>query len=282
MTVDPGPAQTQLPLEGSDHRWPSADRFPHNFGSETVGPRILEDLLASSRPLLVTGYAGLEELLGFFSQCGSGKGGGQTRSVRLLVGVEPVLRRPSDVPALATSLQREARDFWLHHGVSLLNARDLLATLALLRDGTIRVRISGASRIHAKIYVGEEAVTLGSSNFTRAGLGRNLEGNARFQRADEDTRYREASALAEKLWEEGADYTEGFTALLETLLRKVSWEEALARASAELLDGEWAPRRSDEVDDGPTLWPSQRQGIAQALWVLENHGAVLVADATGC
>ena len=32
--------------------------------------------------------------------------------------------------------------------------------------------------------------------------------------------------------------------------------------------------------DAPPFWPSQRQGIAQALWVLEHVGSVLVADAS--
>ncbi|MGI8685332.1 MAG: hypothetical protein ACR2MO_09635 [Acidimicrobiales bacterium] len=29
------------------------------------------------------------------------------------------------------------------------------------------------------------------------------------------------------------------------------------------------------------MWPSQRSGIAQALWIIETVGSVLVADATG-
>src|SRR5690606_18080168 len=32
---------------------------------------------------------------------------------------------------------------------------------------------------------------------------------------------------------------------------------------------------------GLRLWPHQRQGIAQALWVLDNVGSVLIADSPG-
>ena len=67
--------------------------------------------------------------------------------------------------------------------------------------------------------------------------------------------------------------------LLEGLLSKVGWQEALARACAEILEGDWAPTVSGGSD--ASLWPSQEQGIAQSLWVLENVGSVLVADATG-
>ncbi|MCZ7140631.1 DEAD/DEAH box helicase family protein, partial [Salmonella enterica subsp. enterica] len=66
-------------------------------------------------------------------------------------------------------------------------------------------------------------------------------------------------------------------------LKVVSWQEALARACSELLEGQWAKHYIEQhIDLGDTkLWPSQEQGIAQALWILENVGSVLVADPTG-
>lgn len=260
--------------------WPPASRFPHNFGVETVGPRVRQDLLASKATLVVTGYAGIEHLLGFFESWSSVDGSEERRPVRLLIGVEPT--RPAMRPSLQPAdVDREVRDFWLPRGISLLNSRELLTTLQLLREGRIEARLSSGTRVHAKIYVGDYAVTLGSSNFTRPGLESNLEANARFERELEPERYQEAVALAENLWVEGRDYTVGFMELLEGLLRKVSWQEALARACAELLEGDWAPEHMLSPGDRPRLWPSQEQGIAQALWVLENHGAVLVADATG-
>ncbi len=61
----------------------------------------------------------------------------------------------------------------------------------------------------------------------------------------------------------------------------MSWQEALARAAADLLEGEWADRYLVSDAAGRQLWPSQRLGIAQALWITERVGSVLVADATG-
>ncbi|MBV5328749.1 MAG: hypothetical protein JZU65_14150, partial [Chlorobium sp.] len=71
--------------------------------------------------------------------------------------------------------------------------------------------------------------------------------------------------------------------LLKKLLRVVSWQEALGRACGELLEGEWAKQyiKTSNVSSGNELWPSQKGGIAQALWMVENVGSVLVADATG-
>ena len=89
--------------------------------------------------------------------------------------------------------------------------------------------------------------------------------------------------IAENFWSIGRDYKDELIALLEQLLRVVSWQEALARASAELLEGEWAEAylRGDYLAGTEKLWPSQRQGIAQALYVLSQQGSVLVADTTG-
>lgn len=157
--------------------------------------------------------------------------------------------------------------------------------MAHIRAGRIEARFVDCEsrRLHAKIYCGADAVTLGSSNFTANGLDRQLECNARFQREHDKKRFREASLIAENYWNIGTDYTQELLALLEQLLRVVTWQEALARACAELLEGEWAARYLEgQLDLGDTrLWPSQQLGIAQALWVIENIGSVLVADPTG-
>ena len=57
----------------------------------------------------------------------------------------------------------------------------------------------------------------------------------------------------------------------------------MARACGELLEGEWAQQyiKIGNFGYGNELWPSQKAGIAQALWMVENVGSVLVADATG-
>ena len=65
------------------------------------------------------------------------------------------------------------------------------------------------------------------------------------------------------------------------MLRFVTWQEALARACADLLDGQWAAGYLGATAGISRLWPSQVAGIAEALWVVENVGSVLIADATG-
>ena len=71
--------------------------------------------------------------------------------------------------------------------------------------------------------------------------------------------------------------------LLSRLLQVVTWEEALARAIAELLGGKWMKRYPDSFRnlEASDLWPAQKEAIGMTLYVLDNHGSALIADPTG-
>jgi len=278
------PFKEQLPLGLPDNRprWPEHDRFPRNADGTTVGEQLLADLCSSPEPLVITGYAGVEHVLTFLHMASDHlRSCGSEGCARILIGAEPHLGPSLHARLGAESIEPELMDYWLKRSVSILQWPALLASIELLESGHLLVRSSGGTRIHAKVYIGERAVTLGSSNFTEPGLKRNLEANVRFTASEDAARFGESSDLAEKLWSLGHDFNEGFSELLTQLLRKVSWEEALARACGLLLEADWASPALAGIGTGPPLWPSQEQGIAQAMWVLENVGSVLIADATG-
>jgi len=119
----------------------------------------------------------------------------------------------------------------------------------------------GPTRLHAKLYIGEEAVTVGSGNFTGAGFIRQLEANARFGRRTDESRYNELVQIAANYWDVAVPCAEQLIDLLRTLLQVVTWQEALARACAELLEGEWASRyvAGDHAYD--QLWPARLYGL---------------------
>lgn len=274
--------QLGLDLPETGRPWPKHARFPHNADGEEVGGQLIADLLDSDSPLMVAGYASVERILALAHEFHRrGESQGAARRMRVLIGVEPTLRSELRGPRSVGALEREIADYWLSQGVSTTQWRGLMTTIDLLDRGRLRVRSSGRRRIHAKIYIGESAATLGSSNFTDQGLEGNLEANVRFTHSSEPERYDQTTDFAENLWTLGDDYTAAFRQLLESLLRRVTWQEALARACGELLEGDWMRRRGAPVGVAVPLWPSQEQGVAQALWVLENVGSVLIADATG-
>lgn len=258
--------------------WPARTRFPLNLEDRKVKDTVLPDLRNSSSPLVVSGYTSLDRLIDFAAEW-AGKS-----HARLLIGHEPHPSRRENYKLGARSFPREVEHYWLESGISLHLSAKLLLFIDQLKEGQIEVRyLSGSSPMHAKIYVGDTAATLGSSNFSESGLRIQLEANTRFDAYKDAARYRELKQIAENYWSMGQDYREELIALLEQLLQVVTWQEALAKACAELLEGEWAEAclRGGYLADAEKLWPSQKQGIAQALYILNHLGSVLIADATG-
>lgn len=259
--------------------WPDPKEFPFNRRNASVGSIVVSDLQASENPLIVTGYASLDKLINFCSEID-----GNNTSIRILLGSEPYATQRTEFRIAAVSFPEEVREYWLERSVSILLSAQLIQMIEHLKSGQIQARYIDAprNRLHAKMYVGDTAVTVGSSNFSTNGLQNQLEANVRFT-TREKKRYANACSLANNYWEMGVDYNDQLISLLEQLLQVVSWQEALARACAEVLEGDWA-KRYLEIQMLPgdlPLWPSQKQGIAQALWLLETVGSVLVADATG-
>jgi superfamily II DNA/RNA helicase len=259
--------------------WPDPKEFPFNQRRVSVGSIVTEDLQSSVNPLIISGYASLDRLINFCSEISMG-----TKSIRILLGSEPYDTQRTEFRIDTISFPDEVREYWLEQSVSILLSAQIIQMIEHLKSGKIQARYIDAprNRLHAKIYVGDNAVTIGSSNFSKNGLQNQLEANVRFKKS-EKKRYSSACSLANNYWQMGVDYNDQLINLLERLLQVVSWQEALARACAEVLEGDWA-KRYLEIQMLPgdlPLWPSQKQGIAQALWLLETVGSVLVADATG-
>lgn len=268
------------PLQGT---WPDQLRFPLNQDDCNVQDIVLNDLRRSQNPLIVTGFATLDRLIDFIASAE------RCENIRLVFGSEPFDSRRDTFTLQEHDLPGQMKEYWLERGISVLLSGKLLAFIERLKARTVIARYVARSswRLHAKIYVGDEAATLGSSNFTDPGLKNQIEANTRFLREgktkEERLRYQETASIAEEFWKLGKEYNKQLIDLLDQLLRLVPWQEAIARAANELLAGEWAQRflRGGYLPGDAELWPSQKQGVAQALYILKERGSVLVADATG-
>ncbi|MCS3666430.1 hypothetical protein GGP77_000635 [Salinibacter ruber] len=294
-------------------RWPPQERFPLNLkeplspgqaarqerstgreGSReerSVGETVRKIYRGSGRFLAVTAFTSLEHLLSFFGEnppLGENPASGENPPL----GENPAGERQIDIvlgsePSPATGglyestrpVAQQARDYWLRRGVSVLSGGGALRLLRAVEEG--QVRFHAAGNLHAKIYVGDEAAVLGSSNFSRQGMAEQQEANARFEAGS--GRYRELRAIAERYLKGAEDRTEEIASLIRDLLRPVTWQEALARGAAEILEGDWTDRYPEafRLLQEEDLWPHQERAIAQGLWILDTRGSVLVADATG-
>ncbi len=263
--------------------WPANETFPANHGTSHVRDVVWTDLRDSPSPLLVAGYSSLGELVHLVSDWMSADHP-ERGTVRLVLGAEPFASSKHQFRDRRKEFTDIAKHYWLEEqGISLRSSAQVLRTIEALDDGCLTARfVHGSRRLHAKIFVRLEGATVGSSNFTRFGLGDQFEANARFDSRQEPDRYRALASIAENYWEAGESWHEELRKLLKQLLRVVTWEEALARACADLLEGDWAAHYFEErTPNHRPLWPSQRSGIAEALWISETVGSVLIADATG-
>ena len=191
--------------------WPPAARFPLNEDSAHVADTVLTDLQDSEHPLIVTGFATLDRLIDFVATAD------RCHQVRVVFGTEPFDSHRAEFSLKSRDLPREMKKYWLERGISVLLSGKLLVCIERLKTGKVLARYVSRSRwrLHAKIYVGDQAATIGSSNFTDSGLKNQLEANVRFQRHDdtkkpsqreEDQRYRETVQIAEQIWDLGTDY----------------------------------------------------------------------------
>lgn len=270
--------------------WPSPARLPHNRSKkeggiqQTVGQVLDDDLRRAHNVLIVTGFSSIPRLVSFLSQCRHSAD--RKESVRILTGWDLQHGRRKPVRVGEDAIEEEIRGYWLTQRLSIFQTLEVVDAVQMLEQDCVEVRTSQSKhrRVHAKIYKTNEAVMLGSSNFSKYGLEHQIEANSRFIRSDKKRAdyFNDACGFAEQIWATGQNYKDHLIELLNELLREVDWEEALARGCAELLEGEWAKRYFDfNFGERPLLYPFQWQGIAQSLAIIENMGGVLVADATG-
>jgi len=258
--------------------WPDASHMPINIQGQSVRQIVFDDLTSSNDVLIVTGYASLGLLIDFLSDIVQ-----EGRTVRLLLGSEPIETYKTDFAMTSGNMSDEMRDYWLHRGISVLLSAKNLVIIDALEKGLIQAKTinDGNVRLHAKMYITDQAVTTGSSNFTTFGMKSQIESNVRFTRDKDIKRFQEARQVGENYWNAGTDYSKELAALLYDLLRVVPWPEAIARAVVLMLDGDWARSMINRTISEVDLWPSQKQGLAQALILMENTGSALIADAAG-
>lgn len=265
-------------------KWPPNNSFPlnrkTNLGNLTVLEEIIKDVNDSSCYTVVTGFTSLAHIIEFF---GSKVNYDKTKEVRFVLGYEPDLRTRKKWNKV--SLENEIKEYWLENDYSILHGSEIMYIIDLVEKGTIKFRILDS--LHAKIYVGDKHSILGSSNFSKKGTLSQLEANIRLENSevnpDERLQYERSKQIAENYYSLAKDYNAEIIELLKNLLKVVTWEEALARAIAELLDGNWykdIPELFSTLNS-IKLWPSQRMALGQALYILQTQGCVLIADPTG-
>ena len=184
-----------------DLSWPPQGRFPINRASEHVRHVVWQDLVSSADPTIVAGYSSIGELVAFIAGWSGSSSEGQ---LRVVIGAEPFGSSRKSFASPQAAFTKEVEDYWMDRGISLRLSAQVLVAIHAISEGRVGIRsVHGRSPLHAKVYVGDDAATAGSSNFTANGLRDQVEVNIRFDRATDPKRFGELASIADNLWTVG-------------------------------------------------------------------------------
>jgi superfamily II DNA or RNA helicase len=270
----PPSVMDQLGLDYLKKKWPDQEKFPLNIDDlgRTVYKTLTDDLLEARDCLIVTGFTSLSKIVDAF---GTNKFN-NLKSIRILLGNDPILQKRNKYPF--NFVEYELREYWIAKGISLYLGSSVLNMIDKLEKNQVTIRFTKKS--HAKIYITESHALLGSSNFSKQGLELQQEANIRKGISDD---YEDTKRIAENFYSEGQDYNNNLIELLKYLLADVTWQEALGRAIAEVLEGKWFASHNEFFEKlaEKNFWPTQFQGLIEAINILIDKGNVLIADPTG-
>ncbi len=270
------PFQTSFDFEES--KWPEHHLFPLNLREpdRTVQSILYPDIESSEYFIVLTGFTSLSNLIDLFGA----RDHPTLKKVRILIGFEPNIRGRKAYPR--TGLDKQIKEYWLKKGLSIMQGGAVMHLIGKIEQGIIEFKFR--DKLHAKIYVGDNHAILGSSNFSRNGLNEQDEANIRVSRTSSASdQYTAIRKIAENYYDDSSDYNKKLIGLLQNLIKEASWQEALARAIAEMLEGGWLKEYREiaiKIEQAK-LWPTQWKGLAQAITILQSQSNVLVADPTG-
>jgi superfamily II DNA or RNA helicase len=271
-------SSSQIVIDFEQIKWPNQEDYPLNIKSagRTVESIVYADISDSTEFLILTGFTSLSNLVDLFGS----KDHPNLNRVRVLIGFEPNIKGRKVY--LRYGLEKEIKEYWVKRGLSILQGGAVIYLIEKIKNGWIQFRFK--DKLHAKIYVGSQYATMGSSNFSKNGLNIQDEANIRVGNDGNTVKqYQSIRLIAESFYEDSTIYNDKLIALLETLIGDATWQEALARAIAEMLEGNWLNEYKEIISklSGAKLWPTQWKGLAQAVSILQTQSNVLIADPTG-
>jgi len=213
----------------------------------------------------------------------------QLDKIRILMGDETTHRtRTALLQAVKSRAERRLDDSIEGEKETDPFLRGLPAIADALQSGKIECRVYNRDKFHAKAYithakldvVGAQAL-VGSSNFTRPGLTKNVELNIQVQSG------REVAQLQDWFdahWQEAKDITEDIIKVITRHTRAYTPFEVYAKAlheffrGHEITAGEWEEAHSKMF---PVLGRYQKEAYWALMKIARQHGGAFLCDGVG-
>ena len=207
---------------------------------------------------------------------------GDVKRFRLLLGKTPEIRSDKTLgEALLDIIKEEIENFEL----SKEKENNVRSFIEFLKKDNVEVRIYDKQFLHGKAYIFDNAVVIGSSNFTPAGLTHNTELNTWQQEAQaEYVRKR----WFEKFWKEARDFKKELIEILENSRfgsKEYTPYEIFIKTLYELQKEDIKEEEERERKGLPrtkvNLTDFQEDAIPRIKSRLKKYGAILIADSVG-
>lgn len=170
------------------------------------------------------------------------------------------------------------------------------AILQAMKNGKIECRVYDKDKFHAKAYityfkdeykgqfiksmnVPDGYALVGSSNFTKAGLTRNIELNVQVK-----SDVNQLQAWFEEHWQAGMDVTQAVLEIIETHCKEYAPYDVYLRSMYEFFKGQEETISEWEQHDSaiyPDLSQYQRDGYNSMVSIAERYGGAFLCDGVG-
>ena len=209
--------------------------------------------------------------------------------VRILMGADTNHRSRRALLEAVTKRATEEVDAGLEHDKDASPfLAGVSAVLSALRAGRIECRVYDKDKFHAKAYIararrdadGARAL-VGSSNFTKPGLSKNVELNVQIQRRDEVAQLQD---WFDRHWQDAVDVTGAVIEVVERHVKEYSPFEIYAKAlqeyfrGHELTETEWDETRSRMFS---RIDRYQKEAHSALMKIAQQYGGAFLCDGVG-
>ena len=266
------------------------------YGNWDKGSKeFLDDIIKTSKNsesiLFVSGFSSVGFFAYLFKEIYLDKNS-KTKSIKFILGNEIYKSTNKVQDAIKNHFKEHTFDYYYFAGIELLkrfieNKSKLDKELGFSKDIKLQVKIETGERTqHAKIFSYDDSVIYGSSNLSYSGTVDQLEINKKVFKNEELSEFNKVTEIANAYWNSSTaiDYKKE---LLEVFNDNVfisdDFEETMSLFQDNFINGNWfksaTHKYQNEIYD--KLWVHQKRSVSQALKILQNNGAVIIAEPTG-
>lgn len=264
-----------------------------NWGKNSK--EFLNDIIQTSKNseevLFISGFSSIGFFAYLFKEIYTDRTS-KTKKICLLLGNEISKSGLPIKDEVSNHFKDNSFDFYYFKGIELLrqfieNKQHLDNALGWKRDFKLEVKIeTGERRLHAKVFVFQDSIIFGSSNLSYSGIVEQLEVNEKVSLEENPEKYKKIYEISKDLWNSktAIDYKKDLFNVFQDNIEIIKdFSSSMQFFQDFYINGNWFKTATQKYQNElyEKLWIHQKRSIWQALKILNEAGAVIIAEPTG-